>query len=131
MVILLMKDSKLGVRRIFHMILCLGNFKWNVKDHVKDYAKVFFWNNFFSKLFNFNNTIIDDGNDKHIFNTFCTNLYIIFLYLNLNWIWLNINSVEFEFNSIEIYIDLWNSIQFQCNSSCTQCHSIIFIQMET
>ncbi len=74
-----------SVGRIFHMIICLGNFKWNVMHHVKDYAKVFCWNNVFSKLFFFNTTIIiDDESVKHIFNTFCTNLHIIFLQLNLN-----------------------------------------------
>ncbi len=74
-----------SVGRIFQMIICLGNFKWNVMHHVKDYAKVFCWNNVFSKLFFFNTTIIiDDESVKHIFNTFCTNLHIIFLQLNLN-----------------------------------------------
>ncbi len=36
------KDEKLGIgiRRIFHMVLCFDNFKQNVHEHMTNYPKV-------------------------------------------------------------------------------------------
>ncbi len=52
---------------------------------------LFFYNSFFKTL-----EVMDDGNDKHIFNTFCNDLHLFSFELNLNSIQGTCNVVQME-----------------------------------
>jgi hypothetical protein len=58
---------------------------------------------FFTIISFFNTIITNDGNDKHIFNTFCTNCIYVSLELTLNLIKIQFNSIQFNINSIPYF----------------------------